>query len=96
MKKLFTFIVIEIKKFAGSFDNVTKNAHSARKLTSLFAVLVGAYVTKYKLPPTDQLAALYAWLGLALLCLGIVTVQNIIDFKNGKSNGSTTTEQPTI
>ena len=42
---------------------------------------MGAYITMYKLSPEMYLRALYAWQVLALLCLGIVTVQNIIDFK---------------
>lgn len=72
------------KKLFASLDNTTLG-YSGRKLTAVFAVLVGAYITKYKLPDEAQLHALYAWLGLALLCLGIVTVQQVIDFKNGKT-----------
>ena len=71
------------KKLFSSLDNHSLG-YSARKLTALFAVLMGAYITKFKLSQDDQLHALYAWLVLSLLCLGIVTVQNIIDFKNGK------------
>ena len=37
----------------------------------------------------NRLHACYAFLSVALLCLGIVTVQNIIDFKNGKENKPT-------
>jgi hypothetical protein len=74
-----------VTKLFASLDNTTLG-YSGRKLTALFAVLMGAYVTKYKLAEADQLHALYAWLFLALLCLGIVTIQNIIDFKNGKRN----------
>jgi hypothetical protein len=57
--------------------------YSARKLSALFAVLMGAYITKYELTPDMQLHALYAWQILAMLCLGIVTVEQIIKFKNG-------------
>jgi len=35
-----------------------------------------------------RLHALYAWQLLALLCLGIVTIEQIIKFKNGGSNES--------
>lgn len=73
------------KKLFASLDNHSLG-YSGRKLSAVFAVLMGAYITKYKLPPEAYLHALYAWQLLALLCLGIVTVQNIIDFKNGKDN----------
>jgi hypothetical protein len=72
-----------LTKLFASLDNHSLG-YSGRKLTAVFAVLMGAYITKYKLAEADQLHALYAWLFLALLCLGIVTIQNIIDFKNGK------------
>lgn len=86
---MFKKIGLFITNVVRSLDNVQGQGYSARKLSSLFAILMGAYVTKYKLRPEDQLMALYAWLALALLCLGIVTVQNIIDFKNGKQNAPT-------
>lgn len=77
------------KKLIASFDNHTHGL-SARKLTAFFAVMVGAYITKYKLPQEAQLHALYAWLILALLCLGIVTAEQIIKLKNGKNEISST------
>ena len=55
---------------------------SGRKLTALFSVLVGAYIT-YTLPLEVRLHALYSWQLLALLCLGIVTFEQIIKLKNG-------------
>lgn len=73
-----------IKKLFGSLDN-TSLGYSGRKLSALAGVITGIYITAYKVPATDQITALYCWLGFALLCLGIITVQQIIDFKNGKS-----------
>jgi len=78
------------KKLFASLDNHSLG-YSGRKLTAVFAVLMAAYITKYKLPADAYLHALYAWQILALLCLGIVTIQNIIDFKNGKQPSN---EQP--
>jgi hypothetical protein len=75
------------KKLFASLDNHSLG-YSGRKLTAVFAVLMGAYITKYKLPSEAYLHALYAWQLLAMVCLGIVTIQNIIDFKNGKSNNT--------
>ena len=58
---------------------------SGRKLSALVGVITGVYLTIFKIPLENQLDALMVWLGFSLLCLGIVTVQNIIDFKNGKT-----------
>jgi hypothetical protein len=55
----------------------------------MWAVMVGTAVT-YTLPSEAKLHALYAWQLLALLCLGIVTVQQIISFKNGNNTDTTT------
>lgn len=87
IKKLGTFINNVVR----SLDNIQHQGYSARKLTALFAILMGAYITKYHLPETDQLHALYAWLIIGLLCLGIVTVEQIIKFKTGQN--ATGTEQ---
>jgi hypothetical protein len=75
MKTIFT-------KLFASLDNHSLG-FSGRKLTALFSVLVGAYVTIYKLPTECYLHALYSWQIVAMLCLGIVTVEQIIKFKNG-------------
>ena len=80
-----------VKNLLDSFN--TKNeGWSGRKLTALFCVLIGAYITKYKLPVEAQLHALYAWLGVAMLCLGIVTVEQVIRFKNGTVEKTTETK----
>lgn len=69
------------KNIFASLDNHNLG-YSGRKLTALFAVLMGAYIT-YTLPLEVRLHALYSWQLLALLCLGIVTFEQIIKFKNG-------------
>lgn len=79
IKKLGTFI----NNIVRSLDNKQDSGYSARKLTGLFAILIGAVVT-YFLPVADRLHSLYAWQLLALLCLGIVTVEQIIKFKTGQ------------
>lgn len=70
------------KKIDASLDTHSKG-WSARKLTALFAVSMAAYITKFELPHEAQLHALYAWLLLVVMCLGIVTAEQIIKFKNG-------------
>lgn len=91
MKKIFNKIKQIINDFLGSLDNVPGKGFSGRKLTALFAILMGMYITTYLLPLADQLHALFAWQLLALLCLGIVTVEQVIKFKNG-SNGNASSD----
>jgi hypothetical protein len=85
-----------IKKFitnlVRSLDNIQHQGYSARKLTALFGVLMGAYITKYHLPEADQFYALICWLLLALLCLGIVTFEQIIKLKNGSDEKHSDTD----
>ena len=74
--------------FTNLFDSFKNNTlgYSGRKLSALAGVLTGIYITVKLLPITDQLQALYTWLLFALLCLGIVTLQNVIELKNGNKN----------
>ena len=74
-----------ITKLLASFDNHSLG-YSGRKLSAFAGVLIGYYITCYKLPVDQQINALYAWLLFALLCLGIITFEQIIKFKNGNSN----------
>lgn len=74
------------------FDNLIKSfttdseGFSARKLSAFVAVAIAIYVTAKEIPQDAQIHALYAWLCFALICLGIVTVEQIIRFKNGSNN----------
>lgn len=73
-----------IKNVFDSFKN-NNLGYSGRKLSALAGVLTGIVITMYKLPIDAQLHALYCWLLFALLLMGVVTFQNIIELKNGKS-----------
>jgi hypothetical protein len=75
-----------IKKIVSSFDNKQNEGFSARKLTAFFSIGMGAYITICKLPADAQLHALYAWQVLCLLCLGIVTFEQIIKLKNDSNS----------
>ena len=77
------------KKLFGSLDT-TSNGYSGRKLTAMVSVFVAIYVT-YSLPSDVRLYALYSWQALALLCLGIVTFEQILKFKSGQSIKETET-----
>lgn len=59
---------------------------SARKLSAFAAVVTAIYVTVKEIPTEAQIHALYAWLCFALVCLGIVTAEQIIRLKNGSNN----------
>ena len=77
-----------IKKLIASLDNKT-DGFSGRKLSALAAIITGIYITVLELPKDDQLHALYAWLAFALLCLGIITAQQVLEFKDGKKQNPT-------
>lgn len=60
---------------------------SARKLSAFFAVvIVGGYITYINTTPENVESILIIWLLFAVLCLGMVTFQQIIEFKNGKKD----------
>lgn len=86
IKSIYYKIGLFITNIVRSLDNIQHQGYSARKLTALFCVLMASYITKYKLPESEQINALYAWLIVGLLCLGIITVEQIIKFKNGNTN----------
>ena len=69
--------------FLGSLDNNKSSGFSARKLSAFTGVLTAIFITIKKLAPEYQLEALYAWLIFSLACLGIVTAEQVIKFKNG-------------
>lgn len=71
------------QKIISSFEN-NKEGFSGRKLSAFFCFIVAFYISVYQVPSEYKLECVYAWLAVALLCLGIVTVQNILEFKNGK------------
>jgi hypothetical protein len=73
-----------LKDLIASFTTDTLG-FSARKLSAFAGVVVAIAVT-YKLPKDAYLHAIYAWQTFALLCLGIVTIEQIIRLKNGGDN----------
>lgn len=62
---------------------------SYRRLTALFFVLVDGYLLYADRIKTNVMLNVHYSLLIFILCMtGIVTVQNIIDFKNGKNEKS--------
>lgn len=86
IKKIGLFI----NNLVRSLDNKQDAGYSARKLTGLVSIITGIVVT-YHLPSDAKLHALYSWQVLALLCLGIVTIEQIIKFKTGQNVDKPTT-----
>ncbi|MEY2869408.1 MAG: hypothetical protein RIR01_1899 [Bacteroidota bacterium] len=93
MKQLYT-------KLLGSFDTVTKNSFSARKLTAfVIAMLVivihgfwiknSCYKSDFSLFPEILLIDY----GMMAVCLGLTTFENI-KLKNGKKSNTSTTNIP--
>ena len=89
------------KRLVGSLDNFTKEAFSARKLTAfviVVCVLVGHGIY-YKHCFTQEDFSLFDtiliidYIAVAFF-LGIITIQQVIEFKNGKKNESTNNPTP--
>ena len=71
-----------IDNLLSSFDNDTIG-FSARKLSGFFAVLVAIYITIKKVSEINVENLTIIWLTFAAICLGMITIQQVIEFKNG-------------
>ena len=76
--KWLTTLISDIYK---SFTN-EPGGFSARKLTAFASVVVAAYETYHHTDISNITTVIIIWLSIALLCLGIITAQQIIDFRN--------------
>jgi hypothetical protein len=86
-----------LRKYVGSmFDNHSVGA-SMRKILAFTTGVVFAGYLHYKFVDlSNAFEFLVADLACALLCLGIITMEQVIKFKNGHNNESnSSTEQPT-
>ena len=77
------------RKLINSGDNSNKeNTFSARKLSAFVGILT-AIVLSVKYCNSEVLDyVLTAWLLFALLCLSVVTIQEIIQLKNGSQQST--------
>lgn len=73
-----------LDKLIASLDNTT-NGFAARKLSAFAGVCAAIYFSAMHTTEGNVVDIVIIWLVFALLCMGLVTVQNIIDFKNGKT-----------
>lgn len=88
MKKDLTIF----QKLIHSFDNEPQG-FSARKLSAFIAVVMAIYATVHYVDGTTVINALMVWLTFALLCLGIITAEQVLRFK-GQSEPEKQKEEP--
>jgi hypothetical protein len=86
-----------IKKLEASFDN-TPDGFSARKLSAFVGVIVAIIATFKYVDEKVIISALMVWLVFAMMCLGIVTAEQILKFykKGGDDSGVSNTEAPSV
>lgn len=87
------------KDFYNSFKN-DQNGFGSRKLSAFYAIVCVSGVITLKYTTPDNLRDVVSiWLLFALLCMGLVTIQQIIQVINGVDKGDNTdpnsnTDQP--
>lgn len=87
MKKLINDVLASFK--------ANKEGYAARKLSAFVAVLT-AMVLSYEYTDVTVVTTIVSiWLIFALLLLGIVTFQEILQLKNGTTSSSSTTSSNT-
>lgn len=77
-----------IKKLEASFDN-TPDGFSARKLSAFAGVVVAIVATFMFVDEKVIISALGEWLIFAMMCLGIVTAEQILKFYKRGGDDST-------
>ena len=74
-----------IEKLLSSFDNHSLG-FSGRKLSGFVGVVTAVCVTFIWMRPEYLLSVIKIWLGFASVCLGIITVEQIIKLIWGKKD----------
>jgi surfactin synthase thioesterase subunit len=89
MNQIAEHIIDFLSKLIKSFDN-SKDGLSARKLSAFAGVCMGAIITFKYVEGQYLVEVLAIWLIFALLCLGIITMEQVINLKNGKTQTNDT------
>jgi len=84
MRFLFKFIAQILTNWIDSFNN-DKKGFSARKEAAFGAFVVAVYLSYKFTTPSNLIEVLMMWLIYGLLCLGIITLQQVAELKSGKS-----------
>ncbi len=78
-----------ISKLIGSFDNKKDNGFSARKLTAFSLMICIAYIHYKYVSESNAVDVLIIDLCGVSIMLGVITIQNVIELKNGGKNEPT-------
>lgn len=73
-----------LKNLFDSFHN-RPGGFSARKLSAFVGVTVCVYVTIHFCTEKILVDVLMVWLMFSLLCMGIITIQQVMDLKSGRT-----------
>ncbi len=65
--------------------NTDKGGLSSRKLSALAALITAIVITHRYTNPNNLDSIVITWLMFALLCLGLVTFGQLVQFKTGKA-----------
>jgi hypothetical protein len=81
----------QIENILSSFDN-EKGGYSARKLSAFTSIVIAAYFGLRFGNEHNITELTIIWLSFALICLGIVTFEQLTKFKDGQNNNGKNTE----
>lgn len=82
----FNFVFKKTTWILNSFS-IKDNGASRRALSAFFAIVIMSGWVTYKNANTSNAATLVMiWLAFGALCLGMITVEQIIKLKNGDDN----------
>lgn len=86
---LFSFIGDIFGNLLGSL-NTKDGGYSGRKLSALAAIIVSIHSTERIVDAGVLMYVIFGWLVFASICLGLVTIPELIKFLNSKNetNGS--------
>ena len=84
---MINYIVTLIKDFFLSFSN-RDGGLSARKLNAYAAVVIAIQATTWIGDAQTLMYVIFAWLTFACVCLGLVTIPELIKVLKGKDEGS--------
>ena len=68
--------------------NTSEGGFSGRKLSAFAGVVTGSILSMKHTTPDNVSMVLGIWLAFALLCLGIITAEQVIKFKNGGNDAA--------
>ena len=83
----------KIKEYIFKSFTTESGGFAARKLSAFAAICVAVVMTFIYCEPKYFIEALIIWLVFALLCLGLVTMTQVIALKNGKSENPSPEDQ---